>query len=288
MNANHDKMFEQGVVTQKSSAGYQVHLNGSSIACRISPDVHDPSENGDKNNRHKKGVTGHRDPVAVGDVVRLVRTAGQEYGQIVEILPRRSCLARRAAIPWPGAHAFEQVIAANVDQVVPVMAAAKPTPHWRLLDRYLVAAEAADLPSVICITKLDLVQAGSAGEKALREATEEYRQIGYTVLTVSAHSGANLDELKEALGGGEIHLIERSPARAGAARQGGQPGHRQGPAHHHSPGDVPIRFWRGHDRHAWLARIRLVGRRGRGSGLFLPGNAAFHRPVQIWAGLPAR
>ena len=49
----------------------------------------------------------------------------------------------------PGAHAFEQVIAANLDQVVPVFAAAEPEPHWNMLDRYLVTAESLDLPALI-------------------------------------------------------------------------------------------------------------------------------------------
>jgi ribosome biogenesis GTPase / thiamine phosphate phosphatase len=51
---------------------------------------------------------------------------------------------------------FEQVIVSNVDQVVPVFAAASPTPKWGLLDRYLVSAEASGLPALIVITKLDL------------------------------------------------------------------------------------------------------------------------------------
>jgi ribosome biogenesis GTPase len=224
MNANHDKVFEEGVVIKKSGGGYQVHLDGDSIACQASPGLHDPSEDGDRNIQHKKGVTGRRDPVAVGDVVRLVRMAGQEYGQIVEILPRRSCIARRGAIPWPGAHAFEQVIASNVDQVVPVMAAAEPTPHWRLLDRYLVAAEAADLPAAICITKLDLVQDGGKGEQALYEAAEVYRRVGYTVLMVSAYSGTNLAELKLALQGRTSLLLGKSGVGKSTLLNALQPG----------------------------------------------------------------
>ena len=49
-----------------------------------------------------------------------------------------------------------EVIVANVDQIVPMVAAAKPKPRWHLLDRYLVGAEAADVPALICVTKMDL------------------------------------------------------------------------------------------------------------------------------------
>ena len=60
---------------------------------------------------------------------------------IAEILPRRSKLARRA----PGGGQGERIVAANVDQVVVVFAAAKPEPHPRMLDRFLVIAEGNDL-----------------------------------------------------------------------------------------------------------------------------------------------
>ena len=98
----------------------------------------------------------HNDPIAVGDQVRFIRT-DDGAGMIVEVLPRRSQMTRRSAVPMPGAHPFEQVIVANLDQVVPVFAAAQPAPKWGLLDRYLVSAEASGLPALICITKLDLV-----------------------------------------------------------------------------------------------------------------------------------
>src|SRR3954467_9286781 len=59
--------------------------------------------------------------LAVGDDVRIEKPPGDDHWVIVEILPRRSQLARRAP---SGAHG-ERVIAANVDQVVLVFAAAK-------------------------------------------------------------------------------------------------------------------------------------------------------------------
>ncbi len=79
-----------------------------------------------------------------------------QAGVIIFVLPRRNQIARRSAVPMPSAHPFEQVIAANMDQVVPVFAAAEPAPKWNLLDRYLVSAESAGLPALVCITKLDL------------------------------------------------------------------------------------------------------------------------------------
>ena len=45
------------------------------------------------------------------------------------------------------------MIVSNVDYVIPVFAAANPTPKWAMLDRYLVSAESLELPALIVITR---------------------------------------------------------------------------------------------------------------------------------------
>jgi ribosome biogenesis GTPase len=143
--------------------------------------------------------------LAVGDVVGFVQTS-KDTGQIVTVQPRRSQFTRRAAASRRDAHSFEQVIAANVDQVIPVIAAASPPPHWNLLDRYLTAAESADLPAQICITKLDLEE----DAREIESVADEYRRIGYPVHLVSALTGMGLDELREVLRGRVSVLIGKS------------------------------------------------------------------------------
>jgi ribosome biogenesis GTPase len=104
----------------------------------------------------------HADPIAIGDQVHFL-DAGQGRGIITEILPRRSRLSR--PLPVPGQRVFEQVIVSNADQVLTVFSAASPTPKWGLLDRYLVTAEAAGLPSQIIITKMDLAHKNDSLER---------------------------------------------------------------------------------------------------------------------------
>ena len=60
-------------------------------------------------------------------------------------------------------HDGERVVAANVDQVVVVFAAAKPDPHPRMLDRFLVIAEGNALAARVVVNKVELV-----GEEAAR------------------------------------------------------------------------------------------------------------------------
>src|SRR5205807_8280240 len=108
--------------------------------------------------------------LAVGDDVRLDRSDNGDAWSIAEILPRRSKLARRA----PGGGQGERIVAATVDQVVVMFAAAKPDPHPRMLDRFLVIAEGNELTARIIINKIDLVS-----EAAAREKFDVYEKIGY-------------------------------------------------------------------------------------------------------------
>ena len=132
-----------------------------------------------------------------------------ETAQITEVLPRRNQLSRRGAVPMPGAYAHEQVIVANVDQVIPVFAAANPRPAWNLLDRYLVSAESAEIPALICLTKMDLVE-GSPQAEEIEAVASEYRAIGYEVVLTSTVTGRGLDDLKARLHGRLSALIGKS------------------------------------------------------------------------------
>jgi ribosome biogenesis GTPase / thiamine phosphate phosphatase len=194
----------QGTVYKKTVGFYLVHTGDRRVNCGISPRLRKEMQGfasgpkgKDRGKRdNKSGV--QKDSIAVGDVVHFVEEQDGS-GTIVEILPRQNQLSRQTAVPMPGAHAFEQVIAANVDQIVPVFAAANPPPKWNMLDRYLVTAESRGLPVLICISKLDLVQNGGGSlDDAIAEAAETYRNIGYPVVLVSAVTGEGLGDLRQA------------------------------------------------------------------------------------------
>ncbi len=205
-----------GVVIKKNMGVYWVSTDHRILTCGLSNRAPKPDKaqragkearRGDNRDRRQPATT--ETPVA-GDLVRFNEN-GCGSGQIVEVLPRRNRLARRSAVPMPGAHAFEQVIAANVDVVVPVFAAAAPPPHWNLLDRYLASAESLDLPSLVCITKLDLAADGGprpAGE--LEREVETYRKIGYPVLLTSVTSGEGIAGLRQALAGRVAVFVGKS------------------------------------------------------------------------------
>jgi len=130
--------------------------------------------------------------LAVGDDVHVERATRDDAWAIAEILPRRSWLARRA----PGSGQGERIVAANVDQVVVVFAAAKPDPHPRMLDRFLVIAEGNHLAARIVVNKIDLV-----GEGAARERFGDYERIGYPVHYAATKQGVGLESIRAMLTG---------------------------------------------------------------------------------------
>ncbi len=131
--------------------------------------------------------------LAVGDrvVVEPDERGGTAWA-IADILPRRSQLVRRA----PGSGVMQRVVAANVDQVVVVFAAARPDPHPRMLDRFLVIAEGNQLPARVVINKSELVP-----EAARRARFADYERAGYPVHFTSARERLGLDELHASLAG---------------------------------------------------------------------------------------
>jgi ribosome biogenesis GTPase / thiamine phosphate phosphatase len=90
-------------------------------------------------------------------------------------------LARKA----PGKAPRAKIIVANVDQVVIVFSVARPDPHLRMLDRFLVICESSGLEAVIVANKVDLLTVLDAA----RERFGLYERIGYRVLYASVKQG---------------------------------------------------------------------------------------------------
>lgn len=187
-----------GTVLKKSQGIYFVRRDGQVLPCAISSKLRKqliyPTAAPAGPGRKGRAVVAVEDiaavdPVAVGDVVGFL-DAGDGTGLITAVLPRRNQIARPAA----GRKPLDQVIAANVDQIVAVMAAAQPAPKWELLDRYIAAAELAGIPTLVCVTKIDLIAPG-----ALADEVDVYRRLGYTVLLSSTLTGVGIENVRHAL-----------------------------------------------------------------------------------------
>ncbi|MCC7368683.1 MAG: ribosome small subunit-dependent GTPase A [Chloroflexi bacterium] len=103
--------------------------------------------------RHRAG--GRVDYPAVGDWVglrRIPNTTGEERATIHGVLERKSRFVRKVA----GSVVAEQVVAANVDVVLLVMALVDADFSPRRLERYLVLAHESGARPVLVLTKTDL------------------------------------------------------------------------------------------------------------------------------------
>lgn len=126
--------------------------------------------------------------LAVGDRVTMTVDPNPTVGcTITHIHKRHGKLARRA----PGGARGERVVVANLDQVLVVFAAARPDPHPRMLDRFLVIAEANDLAARIVVNKCDLLT-----ESASHAWFRDHAAAGYPVHYTSVRTGEGLDELR--------------------------------------------------------------------------------------------
>ncbi|HSD32194.1 MAG TPA: ribosome small subunit-dependent GTPase A [Gemmatimonadales bacterium] len=135
------------------------------------------------------------DRLVAGDVVELA-FHGDGPATVERVHPRRSVLARRRATGGHGARRA-QPIAANVDQVVVVAAVRDPEPNPRMLDRFLVIAEANGLPAALVVNKVEL-------DRGMVESLERrYARAGYQVLPTSVKVPEGLPALRDLLRGRE-------------------------------------------------------------------------------------
>lgn len=131
------------------------------------------------------------DKIAVGDDVDIAEDVRGGAWSISGIHPRRTRLARRA----PGGGRGERIVVANVDQVVIVFAIAKPEPHVRMIDRFLVIAEGNEIPARVVFNKVDLATTPAEVESL----AVTYEHAGYPVHRTSVKQHIGLDALRAVL-----------------------------------------------------------------------------------------
>lgn len=126
---------------------------------------------------------------AVGDYVEWIRTEAGA-GRVEKVLERRSLLSR------PAKKGNVRPVAANLDQIVAILAV-KPNIDPLLLDQYLIVCEFQDIAPLIVLNKTDLLDEES--RKTIDELVLIYKKLGYEVVEVSAVEKTGLNELRQHL-----------------------------------------------------------------------------------------
>jgi ribosome biogenesis GTPase len=167
-----------GLIVRSQSGFFTVRTEAGLVTCHL-------------RGRLKQGPR-EGDLAAVGDRVQVsLQPDGQ--GMIEQIEARRCSLVRLDPRPQG---VYQQVILANPDQAVFVFACANPSPHLRMLDRFLVIAGRQGLPAVIVANKVDLV-----GQARAEELFGFYPPLGYPVVYTCAKDGLGVQELRARLTG---------------------------------------------------------------------------------------
>ncbi len=137
---------------------------------------------------------GKKTDLACGDKVK-VKLTGPNEAVVEQLEPRSSLLYRSNSFR-------SKMLAANVSQAVIVLAT-QPSFYEELLNRCLVACEAAGVKAVIVLNKCDL---DNADDVLLR--LQDYAGLGYTIQPLSARD--NIAPLKQWLQGETSVLVGQS------------------------------------------------------------------------------
>ncbi|TYR36817.1 ribosome small subunit-dependent GTPase A [Sphingobacterium phlebotomi] len=168
----------RGLVTKSTGSWYLVeNEEGKRIQCRI------------KGKFRIKGIQ-TTNPIAVGDWVDYEYEPDQDSAVITALEPRKNYIIRRSINLSKQA----QIIGANLDQALLVVTLASPPTSLGFIDRFLVTAEAYDIPAVLVFNKLDLFS--EEGLEILEDYMAMYAHIGYPCYATSAREKTNIAEVR--------------------------------------------------------------------------------------------
>ena len=176
-------MNSRGRVIRLHGKQVVVVADNEEITCRIA-------------GRLKKGKRTSHSPVAVGDWVAFVHEEHSAedgkgpLGTVEEVEDRKTTLSRSS----PHNTRIEQVVAANVDQLLIMFSADDIEIHLALIDRLIVAAGLANLRAVLAVNKVDL-----PGSKNCRDLMRPYEDLDLPVVFLSALKSEGLEDLRKIL-----------------------------------------------------------------------------------------
>jgi len=171
-----------GIVSKSTGKEYDVIAdNGTKYRCSI---------------RGKIRLEGRSttNPVAAGDKVSI--EIENEFEAIITgILPRRNYIIRKSVNLSKEA----QVIAANLDQAFLFVTLFRPQTTFGFMDRFLVTADAYDIPVRLIFSKAD--QYSSDEISWISKVQMQYESIGYLTERLALNDHESLSRLRELLSG---------------------------------------------------------------------------------------
>lgn len=121
-------------------------------------------------------------PLVGDNVIIEIVDENEKKGNITRILPRKNELSRPAV--------------ANIEQALVVFSVTRPSPHFNLLDRFLVMMESRHIPVILCFNKEDI-----ADDIQIASLEKIYSGCGYPRVFTSALERKNIDQVRGLLSG---------------------------------------------------------------------------------------
>jgi ribosome biogenesis GTPase len=167
----------QGLVIKSTGKNYEVlSEHGTIIHCQV---------------RGKIRLEGRSttNPVAAGDIVDYT-LENESEGNINFIHPRKNYIIRKSVNLSKEA----QIIATNLDQALLVVTTTRPQTTPGFIDRFLVTADAYDIPAILLFHKID--QYNEKERADMLALADVYKRIGYKCIFSSLHTGEGLNEIQ--------------------------------------------------------------------------------------------
>ena len=171
--------MKKGIVYRSTGSWYTVESQGVFYECGI------------KGKLRLKGIKS-TNPVAVGDRVHfeIDSHAQANEGNITQIEERQNYIVRKSVNLSKQTH----IIASNIDQVFLLVTLNNPPTFPAFIDRFLVTAEAYQIPTVLLFNKIDTYTNAELDD--LKILQNIYQEIGYVTQSISAINGEGVDTIK--------------------------------------------------------------------------------------------
>jgi len=173
-------MINTGIVIKSTGSWYKVKTNNKYINCKL------------RGKFKTKGII-YTNPIAVGDKVDFNILKEENTGFITKLHERKNVIIRKSINLSRKAH----IIATNVDVAFVIITIKQPKTSTVFIDRYLVSAQAYNIPIILVFNKIDIYD-----EKDIEEMDKLisiYEKIGYQSLKISAKTKKGIDKFNNLL-----------------------------------------------------------------------------------------
>jgi ribosome biogenesis GTPase len=167
----------KGTVIKSTGSNYLVLCEGKQINCKLKGKIR----------LDDRKTT---NPIAVGDIVAL-EMEKDGSANITSIDPRRNYIIRKSINLSKQAH----ILASNLDQAILIATIVAPRTSLGFIDRFLITAEAYQIPAKLIFNKKDLLNEDLLNIQ--EHVMKIYREAGYECIPISGEDKKEVDSLKK-------------------------------------------------------------------------------------------